>query len=483
VAISCGVGSRTSVGAMAALGGAVAALILVKINVGAFALAAVALTCLLSYQVLATRRWLRLFVEVGFVAIPVVLMTAKLGEAWARHYAVHVAIAALAVVIVLRSRSTGRRSPQELWWLGGGLIVVALTICFTILAAGTSPGGLIEGVLRQPLRQAGAFSIPLELSNRIYVFDLLALLGALVYWYVARGRDTRPGPAWVSITSLLSILIGVEMALSVIGKTALFDATSFTGYQLSLLAFAWVALIPVPGGSSGGSAFARLLLPPLAVLEALHSYPVAGSQIQWSAFLLIPVGAICVANGVRGLALSLSGEGERRGMAVIGAVAATVMVLVLVNTQLRESLREARAAYNGAIPLGLPGATAVHLSQPEVELYRQVSSAIDANCRSFVMLPGMNSFYFWTEQEPPTGYNATGWMTLFDDAHQRRVIDETRSIKGLCLLRNIPIAHYWADGTIPPGPLVSYLHRGFERVARFGDYELLKREGAARATS
>ena len=182
VAISCTVGSRTSVRAMAVLGGAVAALILVKVNVGGFALAAVVLTCVVSYRVLADRRWLRLAVEIGFVAIPFALMTAKLGEAWARHYAVHVAVAALAVVIVLRSRSTGRRSPEELWWLGGGLIVVAVTICLTILAAGTSPGGLIEGVLTQPLRQASAYSNPLQLSNRIYVFDLVALLGALVYW-------------------------------------------------------------------------------------------------------------------------------------------------------------------------------------------------------------------------------------------------------------------------------------------------------------
>ncbi len=476
IAISCGVRARTSVGAMATLGGAVAALILVKINVGMFALAAVVLTCVASYQALASRRWLRLVVEIGFVAVPVMLMTAKFGEAWARHYAVHVAVAALAVVIALRARSTGRRSPEELWWFGGGLIVVSLTICFTIFAVGTSPSGLIDGVLKQPLRQAGAFWVPLQLSNRIYVFDLLALMGALVYWYVTR-RNTRLSPTWRSITSLLSILIGLEMALSVVGKTILFDAPTFTGYQLSLLAFAWVALIQVPGESDKRIEFARILLPPLAVLQALHAYPVAGSQIQWSAFLQIPVGAICVANGVRGLALGLTGEVERRGMAVIGAIAATMMALVLVNTQLRQPLREARAAYNGAVPLDLPGATAVHLSQPEVELYRNVSSAIDTHCRSLVMLPGMNSFYFWTGLEPPTGYNATGWPTLFDEAHQHQVIDETRSIEGLCQLRNTLIAKNWGNGTVPPGSLVRYLHRGFRPIIRFGEYKLLKREG------
>jgi hypothetical protein len=483
VAISCFVGPRTSVGAMGLLGGAVMALILVKINVGVFALAALTLVCVVTYPVLATRRWIRPVVEVGFVAIPLLLMMSKIDEAWAQHYAVHVAVAALAIVIALRAGSAGRRSSEELWWLGGGLLLVGLAVVISILAAGTSPGGLIDGVLKQPLNQADAFSIPFGLSNRTYLFDLLALVGATAYWYAARDRDFRPGATWVSITSLLSIFIGVEMALSVIGKTILFDATEFTGYQLGLLAFAWVALIPQPGEARPATEFARILLPPLAVLQALHAFPVAGSQVQWSAFLLIPVGAICVANGFWGLARGLSGERERRAMGAIAAVAATAVMIILMNIQLKQPLEDARAAYNGAVSLDLPGATALRVGPPEAALYQEISSAIDANCRSFVVLPGMNSFYLWTDREPPTGYNATAWTTLFDDAHERRIVDATRSIDGLCLLENIPLAKGWGAGTIPNGPLVRYMRHGFRPLATFGDYRLLRREGTAGGSS
>src|SRR5262249_15553029 len=73
VAISCGVREKVSVGPIALLGMAVAALILVKINVGAFALAAVVLICAVSYPALSSRRGLRLLIEVAFVAVPVVL--------------------------------------------------------------------------------------------------------------------------------------------------------------------------------------------------------------------------------------------------------------------------------------------------------------------------------------------------------------------------------------------------------------------------
>lgn len=479
VALSCLARARTSPLGMAFLGGGVMALILVKINVGAFALVALALACAVSYPRLARWRWLRPAVELLFVATPLLLMTSKFGEAWARHYAVHVALAALAVVIVLRARAVRPRESEELWWLGGGLVVMGAVVSLAIVGAGTSPGGLVEGVISQPLRQSDAFNIPLGLANRTYLFDLLGLVGAGAFWYLARGRGRGAGssPALVSLAAVLSILIGLEMALSTIGKTVLFDLTSFTGYQFAFLPFAWVALIPLPGDEDGETAFARLLLPPLAVLQALHAFPVAGSQVAWSSFLLIPVGALCVANGARGLARVLTGARERRAIGAIALVGAAVTMLVLVNIQLRQPLDAYRAGYDAGTSLGLPGAEDVHVSPEEADLYRQVSRAIDADCRSVLMLPGMNSFYFWTGQEPPTGYNATGWTTLFDDAHQQRVIDETRSVRGLCLLENEPLAAGWSGGVIPDGPLVEYLHQGFRPVTTIENYRLLRREG------
>ncbi|HWO46750.1 MAG TPA: hypothetical protein VNM41_01720, partial [Solirubrobacterales bacterium] len=255
-----------------------------------------------------------------------------------------------------------------------------------------------------------------------------------------------------------------------------FDLTSFTGYQFAFLPFAWVALIPMPGDEGRDAGFARLLLPPLAVLQALHAFPVAGSQVAWSTFLLIPVGALCVANGARGLSHVLEGARERRAIGAIAAVAAVVTMAVLVNIQLRQPLDAYRAGYDGATPLALPGAEDVHLAPEEADLYRRVSRAVEANCSSLITLPGMNSFYFWSGLQPPTGYNATAWTTLFDDAHQQRVIDETSSIRGLCLLENEPLAAGWSAGEIPDIPLVRYLHEGFRPVTTVENYRLLRRD-------
>lgn len=476
VAISCAVRERVSVGAIGLLGATIAALTLVKINVGAFAIAAVVLACAASYPVLSNRRWLRLAVEVAFVATPVVLLASKFGEVWARDYAIHVSVAALAVVIVLRSRESGPRSSEELLWLGGGFLAATLTILLGVLGSGTSAGGLLDGLIAQPLRQVDAFSIPLIQSDRIFPLDAIALGGAIAYWYVARGAQ-QAAPAWGLVTSAFSILVGVEMGLALMGESLPFDSAPVPAYQLSLLAFAWVALIPAPGAAPATS-FARLLLPPLAVMQALHAYPVAGSQLFWASFLLVPVGALCVANGVCGLAAGLGSGREWRAALAFGIVAAIALTGFVANKTMRLQLRENRAVYDAAVPLDLPGAGSLRVGEPEAALYRQIAAAIDANCGSFVMLPGMNSFYVFTEREPPSGYNATGWPTLFDDDAQRRVIADTRSIEGLCLLENVPLAEGWGEG-IPEGPLVRYLHRGFEPIVAFGDYRLLRREAVA----
>lgn len=483
VAASSFVRRRESPYAIALLGATTMALILVKVNVGVFAFAAIALVCTVSYPAIHSRRYLRPAVELTFVALPLLVTLSRFSEAWARHYAVHVAVAALAVVIALRAHSATPRYTGELQWLLGGLVIVGLTVCAAILGAGTTPGGLVDGVLLQPLRQADAFWSPLALDNQSYLFDLLALVGAIAYWYAVGDRGgAAPSAGWRAFLSVASVLVGLTLALSVIGRTILFTSISFPGYPLGFLALAWVALVRPAGAGNANTAFARLLLPPLAVLQGLHAFPVAGSQVQWSAFLLIPVGALCVANGVQGLSRLQLRSRERRALAAIALAASAVLLTVLVNVQLREPLKNTRAVHDGGVSLGLPGAEDIRVSPEEAALYRSITNAIVHNCRSFVMLPGMNSFYLWTEQEPPTGLNATAWTLLFEDADEEKIVAATQTIEDMCVLENAELAAQWSGGRVSVSPLVRYIHSDFEPIAAFGRYRLLKRETETRSS-
>ena len=480
LSIACFVRDRPSPFAFAVLGAAVAALVLVKINVGIFVVASLALAAAVSYPAIFERRWARPLVEAGFVAMPVLLLAGKFGEPWPRRFAAHVALAAAALVIALRARRVARRPNEELGWLAGGFLLLAAVSCLTLLAAGTSLHGLFDGVLGQPLRQADAFTIPLQIDNRIFGFDLVALAVAIAYWHVGRARSGEPGLVWTALVSLLSVAIGAAMALSVAGKGLPFDAGGLPGYQFTLLSFAWVALLRPSADRRPDVSFALLLLPLMAVPQALHAFPVAGSQTLWATFLLIPVGAICIGNGVRGLLAVLPAGAERQAIGIVGASLVVVVGLFVAQTTLREPLKAARHGYDAGVPLRLPGAESIHLPEEEADLYEGITAAIDRNCAALVMLPGMDSFYLWTEQEPPTGYTATGWPTLFDAEHQRQVIADISPLRDLCLLRNLPFAAGWGNGEIPPGPLVGYLERGFVPGAAFGGYELLRRESGGR---
>ncbi|SPM28068.1 hypothetical protein [Mycobacterium terramassiliense] len=482
VASSCFVRNRVSPIPMALLGASVMAIILVKINVGIFALAAVVLICAVCYPALARFRWLRPIVEVGFVALPLVVMSSKVGEPWGRHYAVHVSVAALAVVVALRARHFDRRDSKELLWLAGGILVVGLTILLATVARGTSPFGLFEAIVALPMRFIGVRPpVPLVLPSSTYVFDLLPLVGALGYWYVARNRETRPSRNWTRVLATLSILIGLSMAFAVITSITQFTPASTqivpVYFRWVLLPFAWVALIQPPRTPDDETQFARLLLPPVAVLQTMHAYPVAGSQLYWATFLLIPVGAICIANGARWIAVDRRDDSVRRVPLLIGTTAALAALVVLVGIHLNQGLGQARAAYNSSVPLGLPGAKDVHVSAEEAANYRAIVAVIDQHCTAFMTLPGMNSFYVWTHQQPPTDFKEPELIALVDDAHQQQMIETIHSIDGLCTVENIDLAQWWGTAAaIPPSPLVRYLHHDFVPIAKFGDYEVLKHE-------
>jgi hypothetical protein len=480
VAISTFVGTGRSRWAMGLLGAVVAALVLTKINVGVFALVSVALACAVSYQQLWGRRWPRLLVEAVFVAIPVLLMLSKYDEGWARHYSVHIFATALAVVIALRATRPARREIGELRWLIGGFVVLAVVSCVAIVATGTSIHGLVDGVIRQPLRQSDSFTLPMLLSKRLYAFDLLAVGGAVAYWYAARRRG-EPSPTWLALGSVFAIVIGLTMAFSVVGQILPFNDRSLTGYELSMLPFVWVALANTTGDEAPGKlAFARLLLPLLAVLQGLHGYPVAGSQTLLSVVLVIPVGALCVANGVQGLARLVTVDSDRVALLGFGALVTIVLAWFVLVTFVRDPFRQSRGVYHTTTQLNLPGSHDIHLfTAEEANLYESIAGAIRQNCKQTQMEPGMDSFYLWSGQEPPS-LTATGWETLFDEERQEQVIEDLAPIEGLCLLRNKERAAGWGLGE---GPLVKYLEHGFKLIDKWDEYELLRREGPGEPAS
>jgi hypothetical protein len=232
---------------------------------------------------------------------------------------------------------------------------------------------------------------------------------------------------------------------------------------------AWVAAIP-PRETRPETSFLRALIPGLALLQLLHGYPVAGSQLGSGLLLLVVAGGICIGDGIEELSrleTRLAPDPRAwRGLALLPVVA---FALWFVLTPLRQFNSDQGDLYEAGVPLDLPGAERVRLGPDRVGQLQDLVAGIREHCRSFLTIPGMNSLYLWTEQGPPTGMNGTDWMWFFDTAQQQAIVDQVRGMDGLCVVRNDALIDFWegGHGAVPDRPLVRFITRNFKVAFRY----------------
>jgi len=189
--------------------------------------------------------------------------------------------------------------------------------------------------------------------------------------------------------------------------------------------------------------------------------------VQWGAFLLVAVGAICVFDGLRLL-------GRERLMTLVPAA-----LLLLVAFPVVTTAASARRAYLMNDALALPGARHVRLPPEQASKLRDVVRMLQARgCETFVGAPGMGSFYFWIRRDPPTALIGTRWGYLFDRAMQERVVRDLERVDRVCVVERRGILAVWAqDSPVHPSPLCDYLLRAFVPVDGDDMYRLYVRPG------
>jgi hypothetical protein len=451
------------------MGALASAAILTKVNVGGFAAISIVYACVLTFPALA-RSWpIRLLAAAAFVAVPFLLMKSDLNQEWAQRYAVHVAVCSLALVVVTSaSRPHPARRLSELAWLFAGGAALAVIAISAVLLDGTSPNGLLHGMILFPLDQRQAVEIPLALPASTLTWDTLGLGGAFL-WALYRLLARRPE---ITIEGAIRVLVGLVIWITLIGGIhipGLFQLTALNQGLVLPLALAWV--VAAPRGRRDGYAtldFVRVLVPALAILQSLQAFPVAGSQVLWSVLALVPLGALCIADGLAQLGLTR----------VRLQLATSVVFVTLVVSWLPPAWQQSRAAYLSDVRLGLPGATRVHVPAAQAALLRQVTQSIRDNCDTFISLPGLDSFYIFAKLPPPSPL-PTRFMWLIDDyPHQRALVAASDRISRLCVLENSDLYAGWTHGrnVNPNGPLLTYIQTGFVPVYTFDqNYSILVR--------
>lgn len=472
VLVVVGLVPRRQRAAMLILGALAGATALVKVNVGAFVLVSLGATLFLTAPPLSRSVILKGLAAAALVGTPFAVMARDLDTRWAASYAVLVGLAALALLLVaLRSLPDRIDGLRTLAWFAGGIVAVIVLVTAVTMAMGTSPSALIDGALLRPLRQPEAFSLPFPMPGWAPVAGVAGVaMAALVAW--------RPR---VPMSDRASEILGAggRVAAGLIVWVSVATVGRVPGSPLSLaLPLAWIAAVPPTRDSAPVPTFVRLALPSLAVLQALHAYPVAGSQMAWSGMLLIPVGAMCIADGWAVMAAwSRSSETivHRPIIRALAGLPVAGFTAWLLLSSFVPFAQGGLQAYDQGVQPRLPGVSRFRIGGPQVQLYEELASTLRTRCSTFISAPGLNSLYLFSGLEPPTYLNTTAWMYLFDARVQERVVQRISRIEGLCTVRSDSLVSFWSQGRpIPPGPLVTLAFRDLPRIRRLGEYSIFR---------
>jgi hypothetical protein len=456
------------------VGVAIGALTMTKVNTGGLLAVAVVFGLVVGSR--GVPRWLRIVVATLAAIAPVVLLSQRIFETWVGVLAVLV-IGAIAALIVSMSIDLLPLTLRPLLPIAlGAAAAILVSFSFPVLT-GTPLTDEVHGVLVRPLTFANSFTIPatIHFDWLTFVFAAAAISAAVVFRSMSTDA-VRANSSWTH-AALAALAVWV-LGLGVMFWQDWETATWLPGL-VALPALAYCC------ATTESSRLALRLLVPVAVLQILLVYPVAGSQVVWGTVALVVPCAIALALGVDRSRVWRDAGRLRRG----AAAGALCIALVVVSGPSSASPLGLWKGYVKGDALGLPGAGMIRVD-PDVEStsfgvlgaiplpnlvpnIREVVRALRANCDTFYGVPNLNSFYVWSGLPPMTGMLANGGPDGLTSSQQQQIIDAFRAREAaherVCVLR---------DGTLnelEPGPLADLLNQYRKAVATVENYSISTR--------
>jgi len=471
----------------ATCGALLAALVLTKINLGVYAVAAVVFAGTLTVGPLYRRWWVLWPVVVGFLALPFVATARDISGELVRNLAILELLAATAIACAAWSL---RREPADegdhartLRWLSAtaaGFCLAFVAILAVIFLSGSTPADVYDGVITQALRIRDVNPSPLGSAAAAIDWGIAAVAAAaLISWFRLRG-DTG-SPLWFGIFKAIA---GLAIWFSITQSAPLVLGPPPGNPDALAVVLAWIAAFPPAGVvESVQKRFIRVLLPTLGVAEVLQVYPVAGSQMRIAAVMFVAVGGLCLADALVSLrdwsaargAVSLVRFGAIASVAIV-ALGAKFAVDGIVLPAITKGL-----AYGKEKALPFPGATSLRLPPAEAESYERMVVLLHRNrCSGFIGFANVDSLYLWSRIDPPRPSAPSAWMFALDEGEQQRILRQMRATPRPCAFVNEAVAGAWLAGRPrPETPLVRYVFDHFRVVERTGAFEFMlpKRTG------
>jgi hypothetical protein len=443
-------------GAVALLG---TAMVLSKINVGAFFLIATGTWLAINSRAVAHTRAAALLTALACAVVPLLLMRVQWPSPWATAYVLVFTCGALALTAALHAA----RQPEH--GIRSGMLGVAIALVFggvVLVAAsvqGTSWVSLWKGVVTAPKGFAQVHYVPLNWPAGARELAIIQLLAAAAYYFRRRA-------AWVSpAIAALRIAVGVWFFARV--PLLFSEATSLQDFCFSYgPSLAWLMVVPLTSSVPTGADRARLWLAWVFIWQTLQAFPVPGSQIGWGSFLWVPLFVV-------GWHEAVIFWAER--LRVTARVAPVVAGIVLVGAATLALWPIARVGYQHFIrnePLGLPGSSRLRLESSIASDLRILHQNIQAHGGTLFAYPLMLSLNLWTGHRPPILPRDT------PETYERALFDQLEADPRAVLVIN----HYWIEltllkGETQPETLFRYFNEHFVPVLQVDSFEFWVHRG------
>lgn len=436
----------------AALGLLVAALAMTKVNLGAFTAIAISMAFLSSVPLTRVSAALRIVSFAALVALPWALMRPLLGTPPTLHFAATETLALAAISAVALTRRSGTSSLRELAIFVAAAAGGTALIAFTLFAWGGSAAALVDNVVVTPSRLPFLFVyMPPHIVPASWIPVLTALAAAALAVGVRATEGSRRAAHVVGFG---------QLAFGVAALTASWRL-DFPMLLSGLTPFLWLGLLPPAGAAPNlRQPLARRVLCWIAVLEPLQAFPAAGSQAYFGTVTHVLVGVVCLGDGLNWLR-SLSGGLVRRGLAAMPTA-----VALLVAASAVWQLHLWRTLYATLVPADLPGAARLRLPAERVALLHTLTQTLRERSDTFLCVPGFNSLYFWTGEDPPTLDVTPVTIRVHSDERQAAMLDAL-------LEHPRPMAVHFKGLADPYPPFEDRLRQSFTPLMKVGTYQLL----------
>jgi hypothetical protein len=457
--------------ALTAAGSIAAALTLVKVNIGIFAVLAVALTVLLQSPPGWFWRTAKYAAAGGALLLPVALMRVHLDDPAAQAYCFIVTASVAGVLAGAPGFArVGALSFRQCLAAAAAFAATFGIVLLMLVWHGVPMRATLDMLVLDHVRinvSQGFWYKPVELG-RIWIAWAMAGLAAAKLVTRARQRGEKSCYRLVAPFQVLFGGAGLLIALAVPGLLLGF-----------VTPFCWLLLCP-PEDTQQRESHARILLCTATVLQTLYAYPMAGSQTYFLRVLLIVVAAISLLDGLHSLTPSARLAPIVRSMARPAAVA-TLAAVALAYPVLAY---RANRLYASLTPLDLPGAERLHLEKDEARDYQWLVARLRQNCDTFVGLPGIPSLYFWTGKplpgpvhQSPGPLNYDNWMYTFSSAQQQVIVDDFSRHPDACAVYHPSGVDSWNRGKLDVRgwPLANYILTHFKTIGQTGDYQFMIR--------